>query len=342
MTDYELAVDARILVTGGTGFTGSNLLRTLARPGRKVLALARTSSDLSACGDLEIEWIRGELTDERQIRRAVQGVQYIFHMASPFRQARASDAAHYNIHVRSTRLLAEAALDENNFKRFVYVSTIGVHGHIEHPPADETAPLAPDDAYQRTKLEGEEYIRGVAVEKGLPLTVVRPTGIYGPGDRRFLKVFKWAARGWAPVIGDGSNWIHFIHVQDLCDFLILAAVHPAALGEVFICGSPSAVQFRDVIAMVGRFYGVEPRLVRFPVMPVFLLGDLCERVCRPLGIEPPIYRRRLAFYTKDRSFNTSKMKKLLGFVAPHSDEQGFKDLARWYLDHGWIKPPSKR
>jgi nucleoside-diphosphate-sugar epimerase len=144
------------------------------------------------------------------------------------------------------------------------------------------------------------------------------------------------ARRWIPVVGDGSNLYHFIHVDDLTNFMLLLATHPKAEGEVFICGSPSAMTFKEMVSIISQYYGVSVKFIRLPATPLFALGHFFEIICRPLGIEPPIYRRRVAFFTKDRSFDTTKMRQVLEFYPVHSDEEGFKETAQWYLEQGWL------
>lgn len=336
---YNLPSGSRVLVTGATGYTGSVLVRKLVNQGIEVVAIARPTSNLEPFQGLPIEWLRGDVFDEALIARAVRGVHYIFHMVTPFREAKSPDVAYYNVHVLSTQLLAKAALKEPDFRRFVHVSTIGVHGHVANPPGDENCPFHPGDVYQESKLAGEVWIREFGEQNDVPVTVVRPASIYGPGEKRLLKIFKMVTRRWVPVIGDGSNLLHFIHVDDLTDFFILTATHPRAVGEVFICGSKEAMSFQQMVAVISRYYRVTARFVRLPAAPLFALGDILEFICRPFGVEPPLYRRRLAFYTKDRSFNTQKMQTLLGFVPAHGDRAGLEELAQWYLDRGWVSPP---
>ncbi|MEA5500476.1 NAD-dependent epimerase/dehydratase family protein [Limnoraphis robusta] len=335
-SQYKLPPGSRALVTGATGFTGSVLVKKLINQGIEVVAIARPSSNLESFAGMPIQWLKGDVFDEELINKAIEGVNYIFHMVTPFREAKSPDIGYHNVHVLSTQLLAKAALKQPDFRRFVHVSTIGVHGHVDNPPGDENCPLKPGDVYQETKLQGEQWIQEFGQKEGLPITVVRPAGIYGPGEKRLLKIYKWVAKKWVPVIGNGSNLLHFIHVDDLTDFFIVAATHPKAIGEVFICGSKEAMSFKDMVALIGGYYGVSPKFIKVPAAPVFAIGDFFELIFRPLGIEPPIYRRRLAFYTKDRSFNTSKMRNLVDFIPAHSDEEGLKELAQWYLDNGWI------
>lgn len=325
-----------VLVTGASGFTGSVLVRKLCERGVRVNAIARASSNIEKLAGLPINWFRGEVDDPAVIESAMKGATYVFHVAAAYREAKIRDEDYHRVHVKSTQLLAAAALRAPGFARFVHVSTIGVHGHIADPPADESAPYGPGDIYQETKLEGELWIRKFAQENGLPLTVVRPAGIFGPGDRRLLKVFRMATKPVLPVLGFGKCLYHLIHVEDLAEFMIVAATHPAALGEVFICGNEESTSLMEMAGVAAAVYGQRIRVLRLPVTPFLLLGDLCELICRPLGFEPPIYRRRVAFYTKDRSFDTRKMREKLGF-RPRSTREGLEQTARWYLEHGWVK-----
>ena len=340
MESTKLPQGSRALITGATGFTGSLLTRKLVAQGVEVVAIARPTSNLQQFNDLSedapLTWHKGDVFDEALINQAMTGVTHIFHMVTPFREAKSPDEGYRNVHVLSTQLLAKAALQQPNFQRFVHISTIGVHGHIAHPPADETYRTEPGDVYQQTKLEGEIWIREFGVETGLPVTIVRPAGIYGPGEKRLLKIYKMVAKGLVPAIGNGSNLLHFIHVDDLTDCLLVSAVHPNAVGETFICGSEKAVKFREMVDLISDYYSVPIRFVSLPAKPLFAIAQLCEDICRPLGIEPPIYPRRLAFYTKDRSFNTSKIRDLLGFTPRHSDTEGLKEMAQWYVDEGWV------
>ena len=334
--DYGLFTGARVLVTGATGFAGANLTRKLVNMNLDVVAIARPTSNLSPFDSLPITWFRGDVFDEDLVGRAMEGVNYVFHMVTPFREAKSLDSVYFNVHVLSTQLLARFALQQPNFQRFVHVSTIGIHGHIEYPPADETYRAEPGDVYQATKLQGEVWIKEFGQSTGLPVVVIRPAGIYGPGEKRLLKIYKWVYQGWVPLIGDGSNLLHFIHVDDLTDFFLVTATHPKAIDEVFICGSDKAISFNDVVNLIGQYYKIKVKFLRFPAIPLFVLSDFLEKICRPLGVEPPIYRRRLAFYTKDRSFNTAKMRNLLGFLPKHPDEEGLQELARWYAEQGWL------
>lgn len=329
--------DDVILVTGATGFTGINLIKKLCKTGATVRAIARESSNRDALQDLPIEWFIGDVYDENTIINAIADVNYIFHVAAAFREAKVSDKVYTDVHVKSTQLLAKHAIKQANFKRFVHASTMGVHGHIEHPPADEEYAFSPGDEYQRTKVEGELWIREFARDEGLPLTVVRPCGIYGPGDKRLLKVFKMAKLPVVPLLGIGCQGLyHLIHVEDLTNFMMLAATHENTLGQVYLCGNNESISTKDMITLIGTRLGKVPRFIRLPVTPFFLLGDICEFICKPFGIEPPIYRRRVAFFTKDRSFNTDKMQRDTGYEYLYDNQKGIEELTDWYRQNKWL------
>lgn len=326
-----------VLVTGATGYTGAVLTRKLVGLGCKVRAIARVSSDVSQFEGLPIEWIRGDVFDEDVVKQAVDGVAYVFHVAAAYREANIPDKTYSLVHVESTRLLANYLVGCATLKRFVHVSTVGVHGHIDEPPANEEYRFSPGDIYQRTKAEGELLIRAVAEERGFPLAVVRPAAIYGPGDKRLLKLFKMAARPVFPLFGKGRGLYHLIHVDDLTDIFITAALHPAAKGGVFIAGNAEPSELREIARTIASEIGNSSlRFIRFPAWPLFLAADLCEWICRPLGIDPPLYRRRVAFFTKDRAFNTSRLREVLGYRYSISVDEGLRSTARWYREKGWL------
>lgn len=331
---------ASVLVTGATGFTGAVLTRKLVNAGLAVRAIARASSNLEQFRDLPITWFRGDVYDPAVVEAAARGVTYIFHVAAAFREARYQDEMYTKVHVTSTHLLARAALRNPGFQRFIHVSTVGVLGHIEHPPADETTPMHPGDIYQRTKAEAETWLIDYARANHLPFTVIRPAAIYGPGDTRLLKFFRMAARPWMIMLGHSPGLYHLIHVDDLTNVIVLSATHPAALGEVFICGNPECITLERMARIVARALGRNLRVIRLPAAPFFWAADLCEAVCRRLGVEPPIHRRRLAFFTKDRSFNTAKLRERLGYQPRHPDADGLVETARWYCGRGWLKGAS--
>ncbi len=326
-----------VLVTGATGFTGQALTKKLLAQGARVRAIARGSSDLSPFAGCDIEWVRGDVFDPAVVSEAVNDIQYVFHVAAAYREAKIGDAVYENVHVKSTQELARALQGRREFKRFVHVSTVGVHGHIDEPPAAETYRFSPGDVYQRTKATAEIWLTEYAREQGLPYTVVRPAAIYGPGDKRLLKIFKMALQPFFPLFGSGKGLYHLIHVDDLTSIFIQAALHPRALGEAFIAGNAEPNRLQDIVTTVAEELGNSKiKFVRFPAWPLFFAADVCESVCKPLGISPPLYRRRVAFFTKDRAFDTRKLRDVLEYHSSVETQVGLRSTARWYREQGWL------
>jgi nucleoside-diphosphate-sugar epimerase len=327
----------KALVTGATGFTGGHLARHLRRQGHEVAALVRPSS-LRKTEPLTREGVeirQGDLTDASAVRAACEGIDVVFHIAATYREAGQSDAAYTRINVDGTRNVLEGAL-ANRVRRVVHCSTGGVHGHIEHPPANENAPFAPGDVYQRTKLEAELLAARFGRERGLEVVVARPIGIYGPGDLRFLKMFRGIARGRFPMLGRGQVFYHLTYIDDLCRGFELCGTVPGAAGRTYILGGPEYTTLQRLVELVAQELGVRPPWIRLPVWPVWIAGALCEAVCVPFRIEPPLYRRRVDFYSKSRAFDTRRAQKELGYNPVVDLKTGIHLTAQWYRSQGLL------
>lgn len=323
----------KVLVTGASGFTGSHLSRLLVASGHFVRALVRRTSGLELLSGVEVERFEGDLGDEVRLRRAVEGVECVFHIAAVYREAKLSDSVYREVNVLGTRRLAEAALSEGI--PFLYCSTCGVHGEVEGV-ADETAPSNPGDIYQQTKVEAEKIVLELHRERGLRAVILRPVGIYGPGDRRFLKLFRGVARMRFPMIGSGRTFYHLTHVEDVARGFLRAAETPAAFGEAFILAGARYTTVEELVRLIAEKAGVPPPRFHWPARPVYAAAAICEDLCRPFGIEPPLHRRRLDFYLKNRAFRIDKARRVLGWEPQVDLETGIVQTLDWYRKAGWL------
>jgi nucleoside-diphosphate-sugar epimerase len=323
----------RVLVTGATGFTGGHLALTLARRGETVRALVRPKSrarfDRSPLPAAGVQAVEGDLGDRDSVVRAADGVEVVYHIAATYREAGQPDSAYRAINVEGTRHLLEAAR-VGGAHRLVHCSTGGVHGHIAHPPATEDAPFNPGDIYQDTKLEAEQLARQFGLDTGFDVVVARPIGIYGPGDTRFLKMFRGLARGNFPMLGSGQAFYHLTFIDDLVEGFRLCGTVPGAKGRTYILAGPRYTTLEDLVALVAKELQVAPPRIHWPVWPFWTAGLLCEMICVPLRIEPPLYRRRVDFYTKSRAFDTTRARTELGFAPQVDLEEGIHRTAEWY------------
>lgn len=323
----------RVLVTGATGFTGGHLARTLAASGDQVRALTRSSAP--ALAEAGVETVTGDLRDAAALERAAAGVEVVYHIAAIYRQAGLRDEEYRAVNAAAVRTVIEAAATAGA-RRVVHCSTVGVHGDIEHPPAGEDAPLKPGDIYQVTKLEGERIARRAAEDLGMEVVIARPTGIYGPGDRRLLKLFRGVARGRFPMLGSGQIYYHLTYIEDLIAGFRLCATVPRAAGRTYILAGADVTTLNELVAIVAQEAHVAPPRVHLPVWPFWIAGALCEAVCAPLGIEPPLYRRRVEFFTKSRAFDISRARTELGYAPKVGLREGVARTLAWYRSNAWL------
>ena len=323
----------RALVTGATGFTGGHLARALAARGHRVRALVRSPADSLVESGIDV--VEGDLRDVSSVRRAAAGVEVVYHIAAVYRQAGLGDEEYRAVNATAVRTVIEAAA-MCGARRVVHCSTVGVHGDVERPPANEDAPLKPGDIYQQTKLEGEQAAKEAAATTGVQVVIARPTGIYGPGDRRLLKLFRGVARRRFVILGDGRIFYHLTYIDDLVEGFRLCGEVPAAAGRTYILAGAEVTTLDELVGMIAREAGVRPRSVHLPVWPFWLAGAACEALCAPLGVEPPLYRRRVDFFTKSRAFDISRARAELGYAPAVPLRDGIRRTLAWYRNAGWI------
>ena len=302
-----------VTVTGANGFIGQHLVHDQLARGRKVRAVDITLSRLQDLRvNASIELIQADIRDTDRIRQAVTGAETVFHLASAHLAVTLSEKEYWEINRSGSRALVELS-HASGVARFVHCSSVGVHGEITDPPANEDSPYHPDLVYERSKLEGEKAVRQYAHETGYPVVVVRPAWVYGPGCPRTEKLFRTIKKGRFFFVGNGNTLRHCIYITDMIEAFNLCAQHPNAPGKVFIIGDDKAVTVNELIHQMAAGIGVPaPRLS----LPLWLVGPACafvERTFNLLAKEPPLSGRSLKFFTNNTSFDISWARKEIGF-----------------------------
>jgi nucleoside-diphosphate-sugar epimerase len=325
----------KVMVTGGTGFAGGHLCRRLAGAGHQVRALVRDPARAAPLSQMGVELYRGDLQDSESLKRAVAGVEVVYHIAAVFRRGDLSPKQLWATNVRGTKSILEAA-ERARVGRFVHCSTVGVHGDTKEAPANEESPYRPGDAYQRSKVEGERIALSYQAGGRLPVVVFRPGGIYGPGDLRFLKLFRAIQKGRFVMIGSGRAWYQMIYIDDLIDGVLLCGTRDEAVGRIYILTGKEPITLNHLVEIIASTLDVSIPRLRLPVAPVYLASLLCELICRPLRLDPPLHRRRVDFFRKTRRFDTSRAEGELGFQPKIDLRRGIELTAAWYRDQGYL------
>jgi len=328
----------RVLVTGGTGFTGSHLVRRLLQDGHDVFVIDNARGlffeeleRLGAKMDL------GSIAERAFCDRAIDwsAPEVVYHLAAAFRQLTVPKRFYWDVNVEGTRYLAEAA-QRTGVRKFVYCSTQGVHGDVKNPPGNEASPIQPEDYYQYTKYEGEVVVNELVAKTGFDATTVRPTAIYGPGDPgRFLILYRRSKGGRFLMFGNGKTTYHPVYIDNLVDCFLLAA-EKGKKGEAYLAADEHYYSLNDLVTHVGKSMGLEVKIQHYPFWPLYGAAVLCEAVCYPFRISPPLFRRRVDWFRQRRAFSIEKARRELGYQPKIGIEEGLQRTAQWYRDNGYL------
>jgi 2-alkyl-3-oxoalkanoate reductase len=325
----------RILVTGGTGFTGTALVQRLLQEGHNVVALDyKEGLQCDALRKQGAEVIIGSVTDPAVVERSMRGVEFVFHLAAAFRELNVPDSFYDEVNVGGTRVVLHAAR-RAGVRKFLYCSTCGVHGNVEHPPANEDAPIRPADYYQRTKYEAEPLVKQEAGD--MEVVILRPAAIYGPGDpERFFMIFKRVAKGTFPMFGSGRTLYHPLYIENLVDAFLLCMPQGVGNGREYLIADEKYYAIEDIVQAVARALDVPVRVPHYPVLPVVAVGHIVEKLCKPLGITPPIFPRRVDWYRQNRAFDIGRAQRELGYRPLIELEEGLRRTGIWYREMGYL------
>lgn len=333
-----LAADARVLVTGGTGFIGSHLVDALVALGVRPRVLVRPSSDTSGFPTDNVELIPGTLEDSGSLARAVSGVDTVFHVAAATKAR--SEAAYRCVNATGTERLVEALRtnqpDPAHPRRLVYLSSLAAAG-----PAADGQPVEPRHvphpltAYGRSKLAGERACLA-ASDGALRVVALRAPVVYGPREKDFFLLFKLAARGILLAPTGPERVVQFVHVDDLVRALLRAATAPAARG-VYHVAEARSYTWSEVAAALAQAVGRSVRLIPIPRPVLRMAAALSECGAAVRGRATIFTREKVTeLLAPNWLCETALARRELGFTARIPMRSGFAETATWYKQQTWL------
>lgn len=326
------------LVTGGTGFVGSAVVRALLDAGEVPRVLVRAASDRRNLEGLDVEVTEGDLRDPDSLARACRGCQALFHVAADYRLWAPRPEEIYAANVDGTRALMEAA-GAAGVKRIVYTSSVATLGlNRDRSPADEATPATLADMigpYKRSKFLAEEVVRDLVREAGLPAVIVNPSMPLGPRDIRPTptgRLIVEAARGRIPAFVDTG--LNVVHVADVAAGH-LRAFEQGRIGERYILGGEN-LSLGEILGTIARLRGRSAPRLRLPhglVLPLAHAAQAWARLTR--GSEPFVTVDGLRMSRKWMFFSSAKAESALGYKARPA-EAALADAVDWFREAGYL------
>ncbi|GIX47578.1 MAG: NAD-dependent epimerase [Candidatus Tectimicrobiota bacterium] len=324
----------RALVTGATGFIGRHLVAALVAAGWQVRCLVRPTSDRRPLAMYPVEYCVGSLDDAAALRRALEGIEVVFHLAGATKARTAADYDRVN-YGGTQRVLAACAALPAPPPALLYVSSIAAAGPSPRGvPLKESDPPRPAGPYGASKRRAEEAV--LACRSYQRVMVLRPSAVYGPGDTDFLPLFRAVKRGVLPCIGRQTLHFDLCFVQDVVQGLLAAAASPQAWGEVFFLGGQAST-WQALGEAIAQQLGT--RLRRLVVPYALALAAVEGAACwarlrrRPSVLSGANLRERLQPYWL---CDSSKARQTFGYAPRVSLAEGIAETLRWYRTAGWL------
>jgi len=333
-----LSMADRILVTGATGFIGSHLVKRLLKEGKyEIVAMARNPTKAEWLEKEGIEVRYADLGQPDTLENITKGIDVVVHLAARMKFHEPFEKM-YPINVAGTHKLAKDA-EKNGVNHFIYTSTTEAIGPAVGGIADENTPCNPVYDYGKTKLVSEQILREMHKNNDFPVTIVRPTGVYGPGDLYVAySTVRAIAKGKLSMIpGDGSHYIQFVYVKDLVEGYLKIINNEKTLGETYILTSEDYYTYKEAFTIIANILGVPPPKRHVPVWFAKMGIWFIEKLNALRGIDDFVFHVSVVDDMQvDRRYSIEKAKKELGYQPKYTFEEGMKETIQWYKENGYL------
>jgi dihydroflavonol-4-reductase len=325
----------KILVTGANGFIGSHICEGLQSSGFEVRALIRRTSDLTNIKHLDLELVYGDLNDPDSLPPAIEGAEAIVNNAGITKAL--NDTVFERVNVAGTENVLKAVETSSwEIKRFVQISSTAASGPAPSDvPINEDHPPRPLTVYGKSKLESEKAV--LAYGDRLPVTVLRPSAVYGPRDKEMLSFFKAISMRIKPTFGTGECYINFTYVKDLARAVSKALTVDSPSGRLYFVAEKRSYSYSEAGDIISRALGVKGLDIHIPAALLRFAGKVSEKAAR--------WRNKASIFSADKALeisqkywlvDTSRIQDELGFVSSTSFRDGVAETVEWYRRHGWL------
>lgn len=325
-----------IAVTGATGFLGTALVNDLLQQKQAVRILARDAHKARTQFGESVEIVQGEIHQKEKLRQLVAGAEIVYHLAGRLYHPSTPAELYYQTHVEGTRAMLAACAEETHLQRFVHCSTTGVHGVTGPKPTAEDGPIAPTNPYEATKLEGERLALKAWQENALPVSIIRPGLVYGPGDLHLSGLFKSIQKDLFRVIGGGRSYLHPVYIDDMIAAFRLCATRPEAIGRSYNIAGSHPVTFQHLARGIAEAQGKHLPTGSIPLWLANLAADIFDLIPGVDKEKLPLTRSRVAFLTSSRIYDISRARAELGYEPVIELDEGLKRTANWYMQNHYL------
>lgn len=315
----------QVLVTGGAGFLGINLVRYLLARGYEVTSLDIAPFDYPEREQVTI--ISGDIRDKEAVDRAVAGMDIVIHTAAALPLYSPEDI--YSTDIDGLRNVLQASCD-HQVERCVHISSTAVYGIPDHHPLREEDRLDGVGPYGEAKVRAEEICQDFR-EKGLCVPVIRPKSFVGPERLGvFALLYDWAKDGKGfPMLGSGRNRYQLLDVEDLCEAIFLTAtLERERVNDTFNIGATEFTTMREDYQAVLDYAGHGKRIVPLPAAPAIWTLRLLER----LNLSP-LYKWVYETASKDSFVSVEKAQRVLGWQPKYSNKDALIRNYIWYIEN---------
>ena len=324
----------RYLVTGASGFLGGTLARRLARDGTPVRALVRRESDATALAAAGVELATGDVRDVDAVREAVRGCSHVVHLAAVRARPDVPTATLYDVNVRGSTNVADAARAEG-VTRLVFGSSLGVNGYVDGALLNERSPIRPNTRYRRSKWLAESLLRDMSATSGLPLVVARISAVVGPGAAGWVPLARGIAAGRMRMLGDGRNHIDLVAAEDLVEGLRLCATAPRVDGDCFVLGSAAPNTVGGFVGSIARALDVPAPRSGPPRAPYRVLLRAAQAAFRVTGYDPPFVHSREVL-AADKRASSAHARATIGYAPGASVDDAVRAMIDRFVEEGRV------